>query len=121
MPKRWPASVFGLVPFLKTVAPILLNGTINDIAISFIVLLVGSGRPRFVSRVMRDLWLKILRLFVTKTIRVHPCLKFGLTGLPLFTSLLRQSEARFDGAAGGAFETANAAGHVDGLVHLHPH
>ena len=34
---------------------------------------------------------------------------------------MRQGEAWLDGAAGGAFEAADAAGHVDGLIHLHPH
>ena len=34
---------------------------------------------------------------------------------------MRQGEARFDRAAGGAFEAADAAGHVHLLVHLHPH
>src|ERR1017187_8274531 len=35
--------------------------------------------------------------------------------------LLRQREARFNGAAGGAFEAADAAGDVDGLIHFHAH
>ena len=35
--------------------------------------------------------------------------------------LFRQGKAGFNGAAGGAFEAADAAGHVDFLVHFHAH
>jgi hypothetical protein len=34
---------------------------------------------------------------------------------------LGEGEARLDGAAGGAFEAADAAGNVDGLIHFHTH
>ncbi len=47
-------------------------------------------------------------------------LSFGL-GYPFVIPRSGQGEAGFDGAAGGAFQAADAAGDVDLLVHFHAH
>ena len=45
----------------------------------------------------------------------------GSTQLLRFRGLLRQGKTRLDGAASRAFQAADAAGDVDGLIHFHAH